>query len=50
MVTTQRQILEKMVGRLLNDNEFHKLEKISHIEALNWCRSHAKMEGRNPGY
>lgn len=50
MVTTQRQILEKMAGRRLSDKEFSKLMKVSHNEALKRAKEIAKIEGRNPGY
>jgi len=50
MVTTNRQILEKMLGRRLTNNEFYKLNKLTHGEALSWAKNQAYKEGRSPGY
>ena len=50
MVTTNRQIIEKMLGRKLMDKEFRKVDKVPHIESLEWAKEQACKEGRNPGY
>ena len=50
MVTTNRQILEKMLGRRLTNNEFYKLNKLTHGEALSWAKNQAYKEGCSPGY
>ena len=50
MVTTQRQIIEKMLGRRLNKKEFKKMCKVTHNESLKWAKEQACKEGRQPGY
>lgn len=50
MVTTHRQIIEKMLGRRLNDKEFRKVCRVSHNESLKWAKEQACKEGRQPGY
>lgn len=50
MVTTQRQIIEKMLGRRLVEKEAGWLEKTSHVEMLMWAHGKALEEGRKPGY
>lgn len=50
MVSTQKQIIEKMLGRALNDKELGWMNSTSHIEMLRWAYYQAKKEGRNPGY
>lgn len=46
MVTTQKQILEKMLGRRLTESEWKKLSRLSHNEALLWAKAIAIAEGR----
>ena len=50
MVTTHRQIIEKMLGRRLTNKEFRKVDKVPHIESLKWAKERACKEGREPGY
>lgn len=50
MVTTQRQIIEKMLGRRLSEREAKRVFKTSHNDMLKWARKKAISEGRIPGY
>lgn len=50
MVSTQVQIIEKMLGRRLTDREKSWIPATSHIEMLRWAENKAKDEGRKPGY
>lgn len=42
----QKRVIEKMLGRELNDKEIIKIDKVSYNESLIWTKNQCYKEGK----